>query len=233
MNPDNPKSFVLASGSPRRSFLLKSAGFNFIIAPSDADENFPVNMPAEEVPAYLATVKAHASRKSHPADVLILTADTVVISEGKILNKPVSEDEAVDMLMHLSGTSHKVITAVAISSKGNIEIVSCTSDVYFRKLTPEQIHNYVRDFRPLDKAGAYGAQECLPPDYNPCSKDENEFLEKMGLTGLLKESQPDAQLIKPMIAIDRIEGSFFNVMGLPLHLITEKLNNLLYPRSQK
>jgi len=233
MNRDTPYSFILASGSPRRSFLLKSAGFNFIVAPSDADENFPDNMPPEEVPSYLAVIKAHASRKNHPDHMLILTADTVVISKGKILNKPASEEEAFNMLMHLSGTSHKVITSVAISSHGNTEIVSCASEVYFKKLTPEQIRNYVRDFRPLDKAGAYGAQECLPHDYNPCSKEENEFLEKMGLTGLLKESQPDAQLRKPMIAIDRIDGSFFNVMGLPLHLITDKLKNLLRTPFQK
>jgi septum formation protein len=227
MNPQTLQSFILASGSPRRSFLLKSAGFNFQVAPSDADEFFPDNMPAEEVPAYLASVKAHASRKNHSGNVLILTADTVVISNGKILNKPASEDEAVSMLMQLSGTAHKVITSVAISTSGNTEIISCASNVFFRKITPEQIRNYIHNFRPLDKAGAYGAQECLPPGYNPCSKEENEFLVKMGLTGLLKDSQPDNQILKPMIAIERIEGSFFNVMGLPLHLITDRLNSLL------
>lgn len=219
--------FILASGSPRRSFLLRAAGFNFTASPSEADENFPDNLMPEEVPAYLAAVKSTASRQQHPGKNLILTADTVVISDGKILNKPSSEKEAISMLMQLSGKAHKVITSVALSLPEKTEIISCTSKVFFRTLTESQIKNYVRDFKPLDKAGAYGAQECLPPGYNPCSAEEINFLEARGLTGLLTESQPSENVIKPMIAIDLIKGSFFNVMGLPIHLITDRLQNML------
>lgn len=232
MNNDK-HTFILASGSSRRSFLLKSAGFNFIVAPSDADESFPEDIAVENVPAYLASVKARASRERHSGNMLIVTADTVVISNGKILNKPASEEEAVSMLIQLAGTSHKVITSVALSTGRNTEIISCASEVYFRKLTHEQIMNYVRDFKPMDKAGAYGAQECLPPDFNPCSSEENEFLVSKGLTGLLLDSQPDPKITKPMIAIEKIEGSFFNVMGLPLHLVTDRLNSLIQVNPQK
>lgn len=227
MSPAQQPHFILASGSPRRSFLLKAAGFNFTTSPSDADENFPDDLPPEEVPAFLARVKSTASRQQHPGNILILTADTVVISNGKILNKPSSEEEAIRMLMQLSGKAHKVVTSVALALPEKTEIISCTSEVVFRTLTESQITNYVRDFKPLDKAGAYGAQECLPPGYNPCSAEEKEFLIARGLTGLLSESQPAEHVIKPMIAIDLIKGSFFNVMGLPIHLVTDKLQNTL------
>lgn len=221
------KPFLLASGSPRRSFLLKACGFQFSVKPTNVPEDFHQELPARFVPKYLAQIKAEASRKDNPNTNLIITADTVVILNNQILNKPADETEAVGMLERLSGRTHEVITAVGISTPSGMDFIECNSKVTFRKLNKESVQSYVREFKPLDKAGAYGAQECLPEGYNPCSEEEIIFLNRIGQPRLLEESKPEYQTTLPMVAIERIEGSYFNVMGLPIHLLLDPLNKLL------
>lgn len=223
MSNMDEKKFVLASGSPRRKFLLESCGFSPLVSPSNADEDFDPSLPPEQVPGFLAKVKALASRAQHPDAEIILTADTVVILEGTILNKPIDESDAVIMLRKLSGKFHSVITAVGLSTPGSMEVIGCKSTVYFRALDEREIEHYVRNFRPLDKAGSYGAQECLPEGYDPCTKEEQKFLSLIGKPNLLAESKPNFGSIRPMIAIEKIEGSYFNVMGLPIHMIYPKI----------
>ena len=210
------RQLILASGSPRRAFLLKECGFDFIIQPTNASEDFDDDTPLAEVPALLAAHKAEAALKTIKKNQLILTADTVVIFNNTILNKPNTPAHAVDMLMQLSGQTHKVITAVCLVSKDYVETIEELSWVTFRELSITDIKSYVDNFKPLDKAGAYGAQECLPENYNPCSGYERDFLKRISNTTLLQRSKPEKNQSKPLIAIEEIAGSYFNVMGLPI-----------------
>lgn len=182
-----PSKLILASGSPRRQQLLKEAGIYFSIKVKDTKEIYPSTVPPEEVPLYLAKLKAHAFREEI-TDETILTADTVVIIEGEILGKPANEEEATHMLKRLSGNVHEVITGVCIYNKNKEVSFKDMSEVYFKKLSDEDIFSYVRKYKPFDKAGAYGIQEWI------------------GLIG-----------------IEKINGSYFNVMGLPVHKVVEEL----------
>ena len=156
------RQLVLASGSPRRAFLLKECGFDFTVQPTNASEDFDDDMNVNEVPAFLAGKKAEAAFKTIQPNQLVLTSDTVVIFENKILNKPESSMQAIEMLTKLSGNTHKVITAVCLLTKDGIETIEENSWVTFLDLKRADIERYVEHFNPLDKAGAYGAQECLP-----------------------------------------------------------------------
>jgi septum formation protein len=182
-----PLNLILASGSPRRQQLLKEASVNFTIKTKDTKEIYPSTIPPEEVPVYLAKLKAHAFLEEIK-DQTILAADTVVIIHGQILGKPGDEDEAIHMLKTLSGNMHEVITGVCILNKNKEIVFKDVSEVYFKKLSDEDIFSYVRKFKPFDKAGAYGIQEWI------------------GLIG-----------------IEKINGSYFNVMGLPVHKVVEEL----------
>lgn len=190
-------------------------------------EDFHREIPAEKVPRYLAQIKAEASRVENPGADLIVTADTVVILDNEILNKPADETEAIGMLTRLSGRTHEVITAVGLSTISSLDFIECRSEVSFRVLNKSEIESYVKNFRPLDKAGAYGAQECLPEGYDPCSREEKEFLVRIGKLALLEESKPNYAINKPIVAIEKIKGSYFNVMGLPIHLLQDPLIRIL------
>ena len=217
------KSLILASTSPRRAFLLKECGFEFTVRPTHASEDFDPEMEVEKVPAFLALKKAGAATSSIQPNQLILTADTVVIFNGKILNKPQSDNEAIGMLKTLSGNTHQVITAVCLATQDRIETIEEISWVTFFDLKENDIKNYVCHFRPLDKAGAYGAQECLPENYNPCSGYELNFLQRINKPNLLQKSKPEEYPTKPLIAIQEIAGSYFNVMGLPIAKVYDKI----------
>jgi len=181
------KPLLLASNSPRRKQLLSDAGFDFSIEVLPTSETFPADLPAEQVAAYIAHEKAEMFRGLRPESI-ILTADTVVIADNQILGKPVDFSEAWQMLARLSGKSHTVVTAVSMLSGDQIQTVSDVAQVYFRKLDDSEITYYIENYKPYDKAGAYGIQEWI------------------GMTG-----------------IEKIEGSFYTIMGLPVHVVYRML----------
>lgn len=166
---------------------MKEAGFVFSVEKPEVEEDFPAEMPVGQVSRYLASKKAEYFRpKIH--DEIIVTADTVVILNNQILNKPAHREEAISMLTRLSGNTHLVMTGVCILSKEREESFDDTTEVTFKKLTRQEIEFYVDHYKPYDKAGAYGAQDWIG-----------------------------------MVAIERIAGSYFNVMGLPIHKVHQHL----------
>lgn len=185
---------ILASGSPRRKQLMTDAGFLFTIETRPTDELFPDTMPVDEVAEFLARQKAEQFLNDADApDRLVLCADTVVILDNQIMNKPQDEADARRMLRALSGQTHRVRTGVAIlapSANGTPHLHSFTDEtiVQFATLTDDEITYYIRVCKPFDKAGSYGAQDFI------------------GLVG-----------------IDRLEGSFYTVMGLPTHRVYQAL----------
>ena len=183
------RPIILASGSPRRQYLMKEAGFEFTVEKSGIDESFPDDMPLDQVARYLAEKKAEYFRPKM-RDEIIVAADTVVILNNTIMNKPLDRNEAIQMLSRLSGQTHLVITGVSIVSKEREESFDDTTKVTFKTLTQAEIEFYVDQYKPYDKAGAYGAQDWIG-----------------------------------MVAIHRIEGSYFNVMGLPIHKVYQHLVN--------
>jgi septum formation protein len=183
------RPLVLASSSPRRQYLMKEAGFTFTIEKPDVDESFPPDMPVDQVARFLALKKAEFFRPKM-RDEIIVTADTVVILFNKILNKPQDRKEACEMLSALSGRTHLVMTGVCILSKEKEESFDDTTEVTFQSLTREEIEFYVDQYKPYDKAGAYGAQDWIG-----------------------------------MVAIQKISGSYFNVMGLPIHQVYTHLKH--------
>ena len=182
------KPLLLASNSPRRQQLMRDAGFEFTVKVKDTDENFPKTMPAVEVPAYLARKKAEAFRQELDNQI-VLTADTIVVIENEILNKPKDVLEASQMLRKLSGRQHQVITGVCIMTQESTESFIDIANVFFRELTDLEIDYYIKTCRPFDKAGAYGVQDFIG-----------------------------------MVGIPRMEGSYFTVMGLPVHKVYEALS---------
>ena len=215
-------SLILASGSPRRAFLLKECGFEFTVKPTNASEDFDDDMDVMLVPAYLASKKAEAACQSIQPNQLVLTSDTVVIFENQILNKPESPKQAIDMLTMLSGNTHKVITAVCLITQDGMETMEENSWVTFRDLKRDDIERYVEHFKPFDKAGAYGAQDCLPENYSPLSGYERDFLNRINKPDLLVKSKSEYP-VAPLVAIEEIAGSYFNVMGLPIAKLYDTL----------
>lgn len=180
--------FILASKSPRRQYLLKELGVSFEIAIKEVDESFPEHLQAEQIPLYLCEKKAAAFDKEILDNTIVITSDTIVWVENKVLNKPENYEDAVRMLELLSGKMHKVYTAVCLKSNHKIKTLYVCTNVYFKNLSLEEIDFYIKNYNPYDKAGAYGAQEWIG-----------------------------------YIAIEKIEGSYFNVMGLPLKELYEEL----------
>jgi septum formation protein len=157
MNSNIPK-IILASKSPRRQELLRQMDIDFRIVLKEVDESYPEHLSPEEVAVYIAEKKAKAY-DDVVTDEAILTADTIVCIDGLILGKPNDAAHAVEMLRRLSGRVHKVVTGVCIVYKGEYNLFHDVSEVFFRTLTDEEINNYVEQYKPYDKAGAYGIQE--------------------------------------------------------------------------
>lgn len=185
---------ILASNSPRRKELLAGLDLEFRtwVIP-DIDESYPASIPVDETAEYIAQKKATPYFNIENIgkiadDDVVLTADTVVVLDGKVLGKPADADEARQMLRSLSGKTHHVITGVCLTSKQQQRHFSVRTDVTFDELTDEQIAYYVDKYKPLDKAGAYGVQE---------------WIGYVGVTNL--------------------NGSYFNVMGLPVQRIYKEL----------
>ncbi len=184
---------ILASNSPRRQQLLRELGFDFTVQVRPTDEVFPTDMPAAEVGGYLAQHKAEQF-VDDLKDRLVLCADTIVVVDNEILNKPANAFEAKAMLQKLSGRTHEVITGICLLHEHEYQTVSDVAKVEFKTLTETEIDYYIRHYQPFDKAGAYGVQEWIG-----------------------------------MMGIQRIEGSFYTIMGLPLHKVYELLLPFVQP----
>jgi septum formation protein len=192
--PIYPWRLILASASPRRRQLLKGLDLAVTITTVDVDETPPENMPHENVAAYLAQKKAEAWTGKLKKDQVLLTADTTVLVDGQLLNKPADDEDAVRMLGLLAGRTHKVITGVCMLTSRELIGFSDESLVTFGSLSQDEIRYYVAKYRPMDKAGSYGVQDWI------------------GYAG-----------------VQRIEGSFYNVMGLPLHRVYDELRKIPVP----
>lgn len=151
---------LLASNSPRRRQLLHECGFEFTVLVRPTDETYPPDMLPHEIPGYLARQKAEQFIKDMTGQ-LVLCADTIVVKDSFILNKPNDIDEAHQMLRQLSGTTHQVITAVCLLANGRFTIETDTADVSFRPLSEREIDAYVNSHSPYDKAGGYGIQDWI------------------------------------------------------------------------
>lgn len=182
------KEVILASQSPRRKELLQGLNLKFRTMSMAVDETYPHDMPANEVAGYLAQKKAVAYSSELKKNSIIITADTIVIVEDVILEKPENEQEAADMLTQLSGKVHEVMTGVCVKSLTKTKCFTVSTKVHFKALTVEEIFYYVHQYKPFDKAGSYGIQEWIG-----------------------------------YIGVNSIEGSYFNVMGLPVFELNEVL----------
>ena len=183
------KPLILASGSPRRKELMDTLGLPFSVLVSDVDESFPLHMEPGKVPALLSLRKAGEVLKIRP-DALVLASDTVVVLDGRIMNKPFHQEEAREMLEALSGRVHAVYTAFTLIASDTCITVTDRADVKFKTLSSREIDHYLENGKPLDKAGAYGIQEWIG-----------------------------------LIAVERTDGSFFTVMGLPTHLVWAEISS--------
>lgn len=154
-------SIVLASNSPRRKELLTMAGFEFVVKSKNVEENHPDGIKQEEIPVHLAQKKASALLSEIADNEVVIGADTIVLLNGKIYEKPIDRDDAINMLTALSGKMHEVITGVCILSKQKEILFSETTKVYFNELKREEIEFYVDHYKPYDKAGSYACQEWI------------------------------------------------------------------------
>lgn len=156
------KRVILASGSPRRRQLLGGLEIDFTVRLIDGiDETYPDGMAMAEIPKYISRRKAEAYVPTMASDEIIITADTIVWADGEVLGKPHTPDEAVSMLRRLSGRTHQVVTGVTVLSADRRETFACVTDVTFDTLSEAEMQHYVIDYKPLDKAGAYGIQEYI------------------------------------------------------------------------
>lgn len=153
-------TIVLASQSPRRKQLLEWAEIPFEVIVKETDEHFPPGLPPEEIAVYIARNKAKAVLDT-ASDKTILAADTIVVLDDHIIGKPVHREDAVSMLLALSGAKHKVVTGVVIRKGEHETVFADVTDVEFHDLTVEQIEFYVDKYKPYDKAGAYAIQEWI------------------------------------------------------------------------
>ena len=179
---DNLKRYniVLASNSPRRRDLLAGLGIEFEVRVLPGiDESYPDNLPAHEIPLYIAAEKAEANRKVMRQGDLVITADTVVVCEGKALGKPADAAEARAMLELLSGKTHQVVTGVCLMSAERQRTFAVTTDVTSKELTANETEYYIQTYRPYDKAGAYGIQEWI--GYIGVTGISGSFFNVMGL----------------------------------------------------
>lgn len=179
---------ILASGSPRRQQFFRDLGLDFEIRLKPIEEKFPQELRGVEITNYLAELKAAAFEGELSTGDILVTSDTIVWHGGRALEKPADPAQALEMLKELSGKTHEVITSVCFKTSEKLRTVHAITRVTFSRLEEDEIQFYIDNFRPFDKAGAYGIQEWI------------------GLIG-----------------VEHIEGSYFNVVGLPTHLVYQTL----------
>ena len=178
---------ILASGSPRRQQFFKELEIDFSIQLKEIEEIYPENLKGVAITDYLSNLKSEAFSSLNDNDLLI-TSDTIVWLEGKALGKPKDAKDAFTMLRAMSGKKHEVITSVCLKSTSFQKIINDITIVTFKELSNDEIHYYINNYKPFDKAGAYGIQEWIG-----------------------------------FIGIEKIEGSYFNVVGLPVHKLYKEL----------
>ncbi|WP_165733250.1 Maf family nucleotide pyrophosphatase [Polaribacter sp. 20A6] len=181
---------ILASKSPRRQQFFKDLDIDFTIELKEVEEIYPPELKGTAITDFLADLKSKAFSNLSEKDILI-TSDTIVWLEGIALGKPKDEADAFAMLRALSGKKHEVITSISIKSSSFQKIINDITVVSFKELSDDEINYYIKNYKPYDKAGAYGIQEWIG-----------------------------------FIAIDNLEGSYFNVVGLPVQKLYTELMNL-------
>jgi septum formation protein len=186
----NNYNVILASGSPRRQQFFRDLDIDFSIQLKEIEEIYPENLKGVAITDYLSNLKSDAFSTLNDKDLLI-TSDTIVWLEGKALGKPKDAKDAFTMLRAMSGKKHEVITSVCLKTTSFQKIINDITSVTFKELSDDEIHYYINNYKPFDKAGAYGIQEWIG-----------------------------------FIGIDKIEGSYFNVVGLPVHKLYKELMNL-------
>lgn len=183
---------TLASNSPRRKELLSGLNLDYKVKIlPDIDETYPDTLKGEDIPLYIARKKAEAYKAIMDENELIITADTIVYTDGEVLGKPKDEADARRMLQALSDRSHQVITGVCITTSGFQRSFASVTEVTFDTLTDDEINFYISTYSPMDKAGAYGIQEWIG-----------------------------------FIGVSKLNGSYFNVMGLPVQRLYRELKNI-------
>lgn len=183
-------NYILASKSPRRQELLQSLGIKFQVVTKEVEEKYSIKLKKEEIPVFLAEHKAKHFLDDLKEHDLLITADTIVWFDGEVLGKPGNRQEAIETLQKLSGQEHQVISGVCLSSLNKQKSFFSISNVSFKILSLAEIEYYVSEYKPFDKAGAYGIQEWIG-----------------------------------FIGITHIEGSFYNVMGLPIQQLYTEIQN--------
>ncbi len=183
------KKIILGSNSPRRKELLSGLDIVFTVDTGNTfEESYSPDTPHERIPEVLSEGKSYGFHRELGVEEILITSDTLVLCGDRVMGKPHSREEAIDMLRSLSGQEHKVITAITLRDSIRCKTSSDTAIVHFKNLSDKEIEYYVDNYRPYDKAGAYGIQEWI------------------GYMG-----------------IDKIEGSYFTIMGLPVHLVYSEL----------
>lgn len=161
---DNLKNYriILASNSPRRRELLSGLGISYEVRTLPGiDESYPADLPVGQIAEYIAAEKAAAYQRQMASGELIITADTIVVVAGEVMGKPHDADDARRMLRKLSNCTHQVITGVCLTTVEKQRRFSVITDVTFKALTDAEIDYYITNYRPFDKAGAYGIQEWI------------------------------------------------------------------------
>ena len=185
------KRIILGSGSPRRRELLAGLDVEFTVDTGNTfEESVPEGSAPEEVPLLMSRGKSHGFHRPLEEDELLITSDTVVIVDSRVLGKPHTREEAVHMLRELSGREHRVVSAVTFRTPEREKSVTDETVVFVAPLDDDEINYYIDKYRPFDKAGGYGIQEWLG-----------------------------------YAAIGHIEGSYYNVMGFPVHRVWELLQD--------
>lgn len=187
------KTIILGSNSPRRKELLAGLDIEFTVdTGNNFEEVYDPATPIESIPEVLSEGKSYGFHRELDDNEILITSDTLVLCGERVMGKPHSREEAIDMLQYLSGREHKVITAITLRDNKKCTTSSDTAIVYFKELSISEIEYYVDNYKPYDKAGAYGIQEWI------------------GYAG-----------------IGKIEGSYFTIMGLPVHQVYQELDKFI------
>ena len=183
------KIIILGSNSPRRKELLGGLDIDFQVDTGNTfEEVYAPETPQEQIPEVLSEGKSYGFHRPLEDNEILITSDTLVLCGDRVMGKPSSREDAIDMIRCLSDKNHKGITAITLRDKDRCQTLSDTPFVHFKALSDSEIEYYVDTYKPFDKAGAYGIQEWIG-----------------------------------YIGIDKIEGSYFTIMGLPVHLVYQEL----------